>query len=90
MGIRRVTPAKLVEAVYRVGRRDSRRIPFEGETLATIRTDYPKPDAKQQAVQGPEDQHGPGYDGEVAKDWRRGYGKHPHFDAGPSGKRHQK
>lgn len=40
----------------------------------------------QQKPQDPEDQHGPKYDNDVAKNWLRGYGQEPGFDKHKAGR----
>lgn len=76
--------AKLdVEGLYRLGRSHPHGPPHDPYPKLKTQS-YEKPDPKQQAVQNREDR--PASHDDVGKNWLRGYGKRPGFDAGPSGR----
>ena len=90
MGIRRVSPAKLVEDIYKRGRSFHDYVGFVGETQKTIPTPQWELDPKGNAP-GPqrcEDQQAPGYDNNTKEGWLVGRGApHPNFDHTPRGKK---
>ena len=90
MGIRRVSPAKLVEDIYKRGRTYREFVGFEGETQKTVPSPQWELDATRNnpAPQRREDQQAPGYDNNTKEGWLVGRGApHPHFDHSPKSKK---
>lgn len=89
MGVRRISPAKLVEDIYKRGRSYREFVGFVGETQKTIPSPQWELGERNNPIpQRREDQQAPGYDNNTKEGWLIGKGPvHPHFDATPKSKK---
>jgi hypothetical protein len=91
MGIRRVSPSKLVEDIYKRGRSYREFVGYEGETqkaIPVLEKWELDPKGNSPTPQRREDAQAPGYDNNTKEGWLVGRGApHPHFGATPKFKK---